>query len=209
MIQAEIYVDKFWQFSKALFDKQKDFFDANVVSETRNKTYERLSKVAGSVGIDEKAPKVLSDGIQRVYGFDPPREHGHNAVEAMFGVLDAADGSVNKQGRRLTDRACDQCKQRKIRCSSSNERSCESCTAKGISCTYLLDRKKRGPPSKRLLPQRIEQNTVSKPRDRSGLGSVWGIRLSSCSRDKNFGRRSRRVGALTSISPKSQLDENT
>ena len=46
--------DKFWKFSKALFDKQTDFFDVNVVHEERNKTYERLSKIAGEVGIDEK-----------------------------------------------------------------------------------------------------------------------------------------------------------
>lgn len=46
--------DKFWDFSNALFDKQTDYFDVNVVNEPRNKTYERLSKLAGSVGIDEK-----------------------------------------------------------------------------------------------------------------------------------------------------------
>ena len=49
--------DKFWEFSKALFDKQTDFFDVSVVHEERNKTYERLSKIAGGVGIDEK--KIL------------------------------------------------------------------------------------------------------------------------------------------------------
>lgn len=46
--------DKFWDFSKALFDKQTDFFDVNVVNETRNKTYERLAKIAGEVGVDSK-----------------------------------------------------------------------------------------------------------------------------------------------------------
>ena len=46
--------DKFWDFSKALFDKQTDFFDVSVVHEERNKTYERLSKIASSAGIDEK-----------------------------------------------------------------------------------------------------------------------------------------------------------
>lgn len=45
---------KFWEFSRLLFDKQTDFFDANVVNETRNKTYERLAKIAGSTGLDEK-----------------------------------------------------------------------------------------------------------------------------------------------------------
>lgn len=46
--------DKFWDFSKALFDKQTDFFDVNVVNEPRNKTYERLAKLAGEAGVDEK-----------------------------------------------------------------------------------------------------------------------------------------------------------
>ena len=46
--------DKFWDFSRALFDKQTDYFDVNVVNETRNKTYERLSKLAGEVGVDSK-----------------------------------------------------------------------------------------------------------------------------------------------------------
>ncbi len=45
--------DKFWPFSKALFEKQKDFFDANVIHEARNDTYKRLAKVAASVGLDE------------------------------------------------------------------------------------------------------------------------------------------------------------
>lgn len=45
--------EKFYKFSAALFEKQKEFFDVNVVNETRNKTYERLAKIAGSVGIEE------------------------------------------------------------------------------------------------------------------------------------------------------------
>ena len=47
--------EKFYPFSAALFDKQTDFFDVNVVNESRNHTYERLAKLAGGVGIDEKA----------------------------------------------------------------------------------------------------------------------------------------------------------
>ncbi|TKA83760.1 hypothetical protein B0A55_00060 [Friedmanniomyces simplex] len=46
--------DKFWEFSKALFAKSDEYYDVNVVNETRNATYERLSKLAGSVGVDEK-----------------------------------------------------------------------------------------------------------------------------------------------------------
>ena len=46
--------DKFWEFSKALYDKQTDFFDVSVVHEERNNTYKRLAKIAAGVGIDEK-----------------------------------------------------------------------------------------------------------------------------------------------------------
>ncbi|KAG8527081.1 uncharacterized protein KY384_008510 [Bacidia gigantensis] len=45
--------DKFWPFSAALFGKQQDFFDVNVVNEKRNDTYKRLAKIAGGVGVDE------------------------------------------------------------------------------------------------------------------------------------------------------------
>ncbi|KAF6233475.1 hypothetical protein HO173_008407 [Letharia columbiana] len=45
--------DKFWPFSEALFEHQKEFFDVNVVHEARNDTYRRLAKLAGSVGLEE------------------------------------------------------------------------------------------------------------------------------------------------------------
>lgn len=49
----QIQPGKFWDFSNALFKQQKEFFDVNVVNETRNNTYKRLAKIAGSVGVDE------------------------------------------------------------------------------------------------------------------------------------------------------------
>ncbi|OQD78486.1 hypothetical protein PENDEC_c001G02922 [Penicillium decumbens] len=45
--------EKFWDFSAALFKRQTEFFDVSLVNETRNKTYERLAQIAGSVGMDE------------------------------------------------------------------------------------------------------------------------------------------------------------
>ncbi|KAF2099413.1 hypothetical protein NA57DRAFT_38454 [Rhizodiscina lignyota] len=46
--------DKFYDFSQALFAAQDDFFDVNVVNETRNNTYKRLAKVAAaSTGLKE------------------------------------------------------------------------------------------------------------------------------------------------------------
>ena len=47
--------EKFWDFSNALFKEQKEFFDVNVVNETRNQTYQKLAKLGASVGVDEKA----------------------------------------------------------------------------------------------------------------------------------------------------------
>ncbi len=44
--------EKFWPFSAALFEAQRDFFDVNVVNETRNETYGRLAKLAVKEGID-------------------------------------------------------------------------------------------------------------------------------------------------------------
>jgi len=45
----------FWAFSEKLFEQQKEYFDVNVVNESRNETYKRLATLAGSVdGVDEK-----------------------------------------------------------------------------------------------------------------------------------------------------------
>ena len=46
--------ERFWLFSAALFEHQKEYFDVNVVHEARNETYKRLAKLAGSVGVNEK-----------------------------------------------------------------------------------------------------------------------------------------------------------
>lgn len=50
----KIAPEKFWQFSADLFKHQGEFFDVSVVNETRNKTYERLAKIAGGVGVNER-----------------------------------------------------------------------------------------------------------------------------------------------------------
>ncbi len=41
-----------------------------------------------TVGIDEKAPTGLLQGIKRVFGFDPPVAHGHDAVEAIKAIFE-------------------------------------------------------------------------------------------------------------------------
>ncbi|KAJ4372512.1 hypothetical protein N0V83_004286 [Neocucurbitaria cava] len=81
---------KFYAFSAALFEQQKDFFDVNVVNETRNATYKRLAKIAGSVGVDEG----------KVYGLleigDKPGEDG--GLNTGNGVTDDVKVQV-KQNR--------------------------------------------------------------------------------------------------------------
>ncbi|MCJ1380823.1 hypothetical protein MMC17_003932 [Xylographa soralifera] len=44
---------KFYDFSDALFEHQKEYFDVNVVHESRNQTYKRLAKLAGTTGVEE------------------------------------------------------------------------------------------------------------------------------------------------------------
>ncbi len=41
-----------------------------------------------TVGIDEKAPAALREGIERVFGFAPPEAHGHDAVQAIEAIED-------------------------------------------------------------------------------------------------------------------------
>ncbi|KAK7739844.1 hypothetical protein SLS53_005436 [Cytospora paraplurivora] len=53
---------KFWEFSSALFNAQKDYFDVSVVNETRNATYKRLAKLAAdSTGVSaDEVYKLLA-----------------------------------------------------------------------------------------------------------------------------------------------------
>ena len=48
----QVAPNKFVDFSTTLFEHQKEYFDVNVVHETRNQTYKRLSELAGTVGVD-------------------------------------------------------------------------------------------------------------------------------------------------------------
>jgi molybdopterin-dependent oxidoreductase alpha subunit len=40
-----------------------------------------------TVGIDEKAPLALRQGIERVFGFVPPQAHGHDAGDALDAIV--------------------------------------------------------------------------------------------------------------------------
>lgn len=43
-----------------------------------------------TVGIDEKPKPAYLDRVQQVFGFDPPREHGHHVVESIEAMLDGS-----------------------------------------------------------------------------------------------------------------------
>ena len=65
--------DKFYDFSASLFDHQKEYFDVNVVKETRNETYKRLAKLASGVGIEEAKVMALLE-----VGDKPGKDGGLN-----------------------------------------------------------------------------------------------------------------------------------
>ena len=54
-----------------------------------------------TVGITEIPNDALLDGIKATFGFDPPREHGHNAVEAMEAIRDGRSKALICLGGNL------------------------------------------------------------------------------------------------------------
>lgn len=93
--------DKFWPFSDALFEHQKEFFDVNVVHEARNDTYKRLAKLAGSVGLEE------SKVFELLEISDKPGEGGSlnagNKVTDDVKLMVKVSLSVGIWGRQVSD----------------------------------------------------------------------------------------------------------
>ncbi len=54
-----------------------------------------------TVGIDEKAPQVLREGIERVFGFTPPAAHGHDAAEAIEAIVEGRSKALICLGGNL------------------------------------------------------------------------------------------------------------
>ncbi|KAL9578127.1 MAG: hypothetical protein Q9212_005918 [Teloschistes hypoglaucus] len=73
---------KFWDYSKILFEHQKEFFDVNVVNETRNQTYKRLSKLASEVGVEEKGVYELLE-VQDKPGQDGSLNIGNGVTDDL------------------------------------------------------------------------------------------------------------------------------
>lgn len=73
----------------------------------------------------------------------------------MFATFDSAAG-LNGRPKTTAERACDQCKHRKVRCDMAKP--CLTCGARGFDCTYSQARKKRGPAGRRISQiQRSQQ----------------------------------------------------
>lgn len=73
----------------------------------------------------------------------------------MFSIMDSAAELPDNRFKTSADRACDQCKARKVRCDM--KRPCIVCESKGFECTYDKARKKRGPTGKRIQEIRLAQ----------------------------------------------------
>lgn len=73
---------------------------------------------------------------------------------------DGADDGQDYKKRRV-QRACDQCRRKKIRCDGlqSNAQPCSNCSAYGYQCTYVQTAKRRGPPKSYVesLENRLEK----------------------------------------------------
>lgn len=41
-----------------------------------------------TVGINERPPEALLEGLERVFGFTPPRDHGHSVVDSIEAMVD-------------------------------------------------------------------------------------------------------------------------
>jgi hypothetical protein len=80
---------KFWDFSAALFERQREYFDVNVVNETRNETYKRLARLAReSVGVEEEeVMKLLTVSDQP--GADGGLNTGNGVTEDLKGLVKA------------------------------------------------------------------------------------------------------------------------
>jgi protein-disulfide isomerase len=66
---TKVAPDKYWDFSRALFERQAEYFDVNIVNEVRNDSYKRLAKLAAEVGVDEgKVYGLLKIGTKEESG---------------------------------------------------------------------------------------------------------------------------------------------
>lgn len=95
--------EKFWDFSAALFKQQTDFFDARVANEGRNKTYERLAKIAGQTGVNES--QVLE--LLKINEDPNDQAHAHSGNGVTTDIKRMVKVSAGNCGFRLADSVAD------------------------------------------------------------------------------------------------------
>lgn len=85
----------FWTYSRLLFEDQKEYFDANVVNETRNQTYRRLAQLAGQ--LESEVSKEADRDVEVPKGIE-------EKVYQMLEISDKPDkdGGLNV-GNKVTD----------------------------------------------------------------------------------------------------------
>ena len=57
-----------------------------------------------TVGIDERPSQAYLDKVRDVFGFEPPREHGHHTVESIEAMLDGTAKVFHRSRRQLRPR---------------------------------------------------------------------------------------------------------
>ncbi len=93
----------------------------------------------------------------------------------MYSILDCAGETVGRL-KTSADRACDQCKSRKVRCDMTKP--CSGCSKKGFGCTYEKARKRRGPAGKRI--QEIHRQQQKSNDGQDGSQTAGDLDSSTC-----------------------------
>ncbi|KAI9828928.1 MAG: hypothetical protein M1826_005851 [Phylliscum demangeonii] len=87
----KLYPEKFYPFSDALFAHQTDYYDLNVIRETRNQTYQRLAQLAAaSVGIQEEGLLDLLRLPEAAPAKDGPLNVGNKVTDDLKLLIKAA-----------------------------------------------------------------------------------------------------------------------
>lgn len=74
--------DKFWEYTRKLFEVSDKFYDSHTVDEARSATYYRLSRIASSVGVNES--KFLDLLTIKGLSHDDTGKNGGNKVTDLL-----------------------------------------------------------------------------------------------------------------------------
>lgn len=119
-----------------------------------------LNGPAEGVSAPPTHPMNLNLNMLPPYSTDPPAHHasmGHtgNAHGNKVAIPRITASNINR-GRRRLARACEPCRQRKIKCDGAKP-TCGHCAYQGSECTYEDVKRVRDQKELKLLGQRVEQ----------------------------------------------------